>query len=342
MIQIRAAQLESHLAKQFAPVYAIHGAEPLLVIEAADAVRAAARKRGYEEREVFFAAARGFDWSELRNAGASMSLFGGRKIIDLRLPTGKPGTEGAATIEAYCANPNPDSVLLVTLPEMDWKAKKAAWFNAFASAGALVEAPAVDRDRLPEWIGARLARNRQRAGREVLEYLADRVEGNLLAAHQEVQKLALLAPEGELTFEIVGTAVANVARYDVDGAGEALLAGDLARYARVLDGLRGEGEQPTYLLWVLSELVRLLLRLKDGLAASRPLDQLLRDNRVWGDREGPMRAALQRVSRAALRKALSRCTTIDKTIKGLSMGEPWDEFLKLGIELSDGRRQSHA
>lgn len=334
---LKAAQLEAHLAKQLAPVYAIHGAEPLLVIEAADAVRAAARKRGFDEREVFFGAARNFDWSELRNAGASMSLFGGRKIIDLRLPTGKPGTDGAAAIEAWCADPNPDNVLLLTLPELDWKTKKAAWVNAFAAAGVLVEAPPVGRAQLPAWISARLAANGQRAGREVLEYLADRVEGNLLAAHQEVQKLALLAPQGELSPEAVRDAIADVARYDVDGAGAALMAGDLARYAKVLDGLRGEGEQPTYLLWVISESVRLLLRLKEGLAASRPLGELLRENRVWGEREQPVKAALQRVSRQALRRALSRCAAIDRCIKGLGAGSPWDEFLKLGLELADGR-----
>jgi len=336
---LKAAQLEAHLAKQFAPVYAIHGAEPLLVIEAADAVRAAARKRGFTEREVFFGAARNFDWSELRNAGASMSLFGERKVVDLRLPAGKPGSDGAAAIESWCANPNPDNVLLVTLPEMDWKAKKSGWFTAFATAGVLVEAPMVGRAQLPAWIGARLAVNRQRAGRDVLEYLADRVEGNLLAAHQEVQKLSLLAPEGELSLQAVLDAVANVARYDVEGAGAALMGGDLARYAKVLDGLRGEGEQPTYLLWVLSESVRLLLRLQDGLAASRPLGELLRENRVWGEREGPVRAALQRMPRQSLRRALAQCAAIDRCIKGLGTGAPWDEFLKLGLELSDGRRR---
>lgn len=335
-MQLRASQLDAHLGRQFAPIYAIHGSEPLLVLEAADAVRAAARKRGYDEREVFFAT-QGFDWSELRNAGASMSLFGGRKIVDLRLPTGKPGASGAAAIEAWCANPNPDHVLLVTLPELDWKTKKAGWIGALAAAGVMVEAPQIDRAQLPRWIGERLARNRQHAGTEVLEYLADRVEGNLLAAHQEVQKLALLAPEGELTRAAVEDAVANVARYDVDGAGNALLAGDLARYARVLQGLRGEGEQPTYLLWVLSESVRLLLRLKDGLAASRPLGELLRENRIWGEREAAVKSALQRVPGATLRRALTQCVTIDRTIKGLARGDAWDEFLKLGIELCDGR-----
>lgn len=334
-MQLRSDALASRLGKDLSPVYAIHGNEPLLAAEAADAVRAAARKAGYTEREVFFAA-RGFDWSELRNAGASLSLFGGHKIIDLRIGNGKPGIDGGAAIEAYCANPNPDNLLLVTLPELEWKARKSAWFAALDGAGVMLEVLPVERARLPDWIGARLAKNAQRASREVLEFLADRVEGNLLAAHQEVQKLALLAPPGELSLDAVEDAVANVARYDTAAASAALLAGDLARYARILEGLRGEGEATTFLLWVLAEDLRALMRVHEGLAASRPLEQLLRENRVWRKREAPFKAALRRVPRAKLRQALSRCVTIDRTIKGLAIGEPWDEFLKLGLELANG------
>jgi DNA polymerase-3 subunit delta len=333
---LRPEALPASLDRKLAPLYAIHGDEPLLVLEAADAVRAAARKQGYAEREVLFAG-KGFDWSSLRSAGANLSLFGGRKVIDLRLPTGKPGTDGAATIEACCAKPNPDNLLLVTLPLMDRKAQATAWFGALAAAGVVVEVQKTERARLPEWIGARLAANGQRAARDVLEFLGDRVEGNLLAAHQEVQKLALLAPRGELSMEAVEAAVANVARFDPPAASAALLAGDLARYARVLDGLRGEGEAETYVLWVISEDLRALSRIQDGLAASRPLDQLLRENRIWRPREPAFRKALQRVSRPMLRAALSRCALIDRTIKGIARGAPWDEFLKLGLEFADGR-----
>jgi len=336
-MQLRAEQLAARLEKGLAAVYAIHGDEPLLALEAADTVRAAARRQGVSEREVFIAQ-RGFDWSELRNAGAAMSLFGERKLIDLRVPTGKPGTDGAAALQAYCANPNPDNVLLVSLPRMDRTAQNSAWFAALGEAGMLVEVAPVERPRLPEWIASRLARNRQRAPREVLEYLADRVEGNLLAAHQEVQKLALLAPEGELSMETVEAAITNVARFEISSASVALLAGDLARYVRVLDGLRGEGEATTLVLWILSEDVRALIRVQDGLAAGRQVDQLLRENRVWRPRDAVFRAALGRIPRDRLRPALARCALIDRMIKGLATGEPWDEFLKLGLELIDGTR----
>jgi len=335
-MQVRFEALAARLGKDLPPVVAIHGDEPLLATEAADAVRAAARKAGFDEREVYFAA-RGFDWSALRNAGATRSLFGGRKLVDLRIPSGKPGTEGAAALEAWCADPNPDALLLVSMPGLDWKAQKAGWFAALERAGVMVEVQPVERARLPEWIGARLARNGQRAAREVLEFLADRVEGNLLAAHQEVQKLALLAPPGELAQDAVEDAVANVARFDASSAGLALLAGDLARYARVIDGLRGEGEATTFVLWVLAEEVRALLRVQEGLTAARPLEQLLKENRVWRRREAPFKAALRRVPRAALRRALSRCARIDQVIKGLARGEPWDEFLLLGLEFAHGR-----
>jgi DNA polymerase-3 subunit delta len=333
---LRPEALAASLDRKLAACYTIHGDEPLLVLEAADAVRAAARKHGFAEREVLFAA-KGFDWSELRNAGANLSLFGSRKLVDLRLPTGKPGTDGADAIVACCERPNPDNLVLVTLPQMDRKAQATPWFSALAAAGVIVEVPKVERARLPEWIGGRLAANGQRGGRDLLEFLADRVEGNLLAAHQEVQKLALLAPRGELSMEAVEAAVTNVARFDPPAASAALLAGDLSRYARVVDGLRGEGEPETYLLWVLSEDLRALARIQDGLAASRPLDQLLRENRIWRNREAVFRQALQRVSRPALRRALSHCALIDRAIKGVTRGAPWDEFLKLGLKFADGR-----
>jgi DNA polymerase-3 subunit delta len=336
-MQLRAEQLEAQLARSLAPAYTIHGDEPLLALEAADAVRRAARKAGYTEREVFFAE-RGVDWSELRHAGASRSLFGERKILELRIPGGKPGTQGAEAIAALCADPNPETLLLVSLPRLDRAAQNSAWFAALAAAGALVDVFPVQRARLPAWIGERLARQGQRAGREVLEFLADRVEGNLLAAFQEVQKLALLAPPGELALEDVREAVANVARYDASDASAALLAGDTARYARVIEGLRAEGEAPTYVLWAIAEDLRALERIRQGLAGGRPLETLMRENRVWGPRQALVRAALSRFAPAALERSLLQAAAVDRAIKGVSRREPWDEFLKLGLKLAHGSK----
>ena len=213
-MRLRAEQVDGHLSKNFAPVYLVHGDEALLVLEAADAVRAAARKRGHSEREVLFVE-RSFDWGAFKQSAASQSLFGDRKLVELRLASGKPGAAAAQAIEKYCGNPNPDMALLITMPRPEgpgwWK---SAWYAAVDAAGVIIEAQPVSRAQLPQWIAQRLARQRQRAGAETLELMADRVEGNLLAAGQEILKLALLSPEGELSADEVGAAVSSVARYD--------------------------------------------------------------------------------------------------------------------------------
>jgi len=340
-VSLRAEQLEAHLSKSLAGVYVVHGDEPLLALEAADAIRAAARKKGCEEREVF-TAERGFDWSELLQAGASQSLFGGRKIIELRIPSGKPGTQGAAAIQAYCERLGKENVTLVSVPRLRKDEQNARWFAALAGAGIVVDVYPVERARLPDWIGARLARQGQRASPEALGFLADRVEGNLLAAHQEVQKLGLLLPKGELSAAQVNDAVANVARYDAYDCAAALLAGDAARYVRVLDGLRGEGESPVFILWALAEELRALARIQQGLEAGRPIELLLRENRVWGERQALVRSAAKRYPRAALERALAHAARIDRATKGVGPGAPWDEFIALGLELLHGLEVSRA
>jgi DNA polymerase-3 subunit delta len=315
-MRLRGESLAGSLAKTLAPVYAILGDEPLLVLEAADAVRAAARKQGYAEREVY-EPGRSFDWSELAHAGASLSLFGGRKIVELRLASGKPAAQACDAIVAWCERPSPEALLLLTMPRPEgggwWE---APWFLALGKAGVIVEVQAVPRAALPGWLEKRLARQKQNASREVLEYLADRVEGNLLAAHQELQKLALAAPEGELSLDTVREAVADVARFDTYVAAEALVAGDTARYLRVLEGLRGEGEAPTYLLFTLSSA---LFALATGERVNKAMQTVLEGAR--------------RYPSAALERAIGRAAALDRAIKGVGVGEPWQEFAKLGLEL---------
>jgi DNA polymerase-3 subunit delta len=312
-------QLPGQLAKGLAAAYAILGDEPLLAIEAADAVRAAARKQGFAEREIY-EPGRGFDWSELRQAGASLSLFGGRKIVELRLASGKLAAPAAEAIVGWCGKPNPDALLLMTMPRPEgggwWE---TPWFNALNRVGVILEVQPVPRSALPAWLQARLARQKQSASREVLEYLADRVEGNLLAAHQEVQKLALLAPEGELPMETVAGAVADVARFDPYLAAEALVARDTARYLRVLEGLRDEGEQPTFVLFALSNALFAL-----AAPAQRPFHKGLAQ---------AVEAAAGRYQPAAVARAVGHAAAIDRAIKGVAAGEPWEEFAKLGLAL---------
>jgi DNA polymerase-3 subunit delta len=331
---LRSEQLEPHLARELRPLYVIHGDEALLALEAADAIRARARAAGFSER-VVLAAERSFDWNEFAASGASRSLFGDKKLVEVRVPSGKPGTDGAAALEAWCAKLPDETLTLVTLPRLDKAGQNSSWFGALENAGVVVNVYPVERGRLPEWIASRLARQKQRAAPETLQFLADCVEGNLLAAHQEIQKLALLAPPGELAFDAVREAVLNVARYDAQKLGEAMLAGDRARLARMMDGLRGEGEAPPRLLWILAEDIRAIVRVQAGLAAGRPLAEVCREIRVWGDAKQTLVGhAARKFPRTALLAALGHAAEADRVIKGVAKGDAWDELLQLGLRFA--------
>ncbi len=330
---LKGEQLAAHLERELRPVYAVYGDEPLLVIEAADSIRAAARRRGFDEREVLTVLP-GFNWNQLYHAGGNLSLFGGRQLIDLRVPAGKPGRDGGAALQEYCARISPDTLLLVTLPGIDWKDEKSAWLTALANAGAAVKLIPPALADLPAWIAGRLKRQEQGANAEGLRFIAERVEGNLLAAHQEIQKLALLYPTGALSLAQIREAVLNVARYDLDGLREALLSGDVARLTRTIDGLRHEGEAPLLVLWAMTEEIRALAHIRIGLQEQQPLDGLLKDARIWGARQPPMKRALQRVDRATAEAALVHAARIDGMIKGVSSGDVWDEFLRLGLSIA--------
>ena len=333
-MQLRAEELQRHLARSLAPLYVIHGDEPLQSLEAADAIRAQARAQGYAEREVL-SVERSFDWSLLAASGASLSLFSSKKLIELRIPGGKPGTEGAAAIVQYCLASVPDVLTIVTLPKLDRRSQDTAWFKALTRKGALINTFQVERAQLPQWIAARLARQKQKADGETLQFLSDSVEGNLLAAHQEIQKLGLLFPPGELAFDPVRSAVLNVARYDAFKLNEAMLAGDKARLARMLDGLKSEGEAPPKILWVLAEEIRAVARVQAGLAQGEDLQRLYGNNRVWGNvRQQLVAEAARRLKSAALGEALRHAARIDRTIKGLARGDVWDELLQLCLRFA--------
>jgi len=331
-MQLRGDQLAAHLERELSPVYAVYGDEPLLVIEAADTIRAAARQRGFDERQVLTALP-GFNWIELSQAAGNLSLFGGRTLIDLRLPTGKPGREGSAALQAYCARPSPDTLLLVTLPELDWTEEKAAWLKALGDAGVLLKLNAPKLNELPAWIAGRLRRQNQTAEPDALRFIAERVEGNLLAAHQEILKLGLLHPPGALSLQDVQQAVLNVARYDLDGLREALLAGDAGRLTRTLEGLEQEGEAPPLVLWAITEEIRALAIVKAGQASNKPIDALFKEARVWGPRQAPFRRALQRLQTATVQSALADAAHIDRLVKGIGSGDIWNEFVRLGLKL---------
>ncbi|WP_265946556.1 DNA polymerase III subunit delta [Dechloromonas sp. A34] len=329
---LKGEQLPAHLERELRPLYVLYGDEPLLVIEAADTIRLKARQQGYSEREVLTVLPQ-FDWGELLAAGGNMSLFGDKKLIDLRIPTGKPGKEGSAALQQWCQHLSPDNLLLITLPELDWREEKAVWFTALVNAGVAIKLMAPPLAELPGWIAGRLRRQQQSADLESLKFIAERVEGNLLAAHQEIQKLGLLYPTGQLNMEQVRDAVLNVARYDIDGLREALLAGDIGRLTRTLDGLMQEGEAPPLVLWAMSEEIRALTVIRNGMDSGRSLDTLLKDAKVWGPRANPVKKALQRLSGSTLEAALHHAGKIDRLAKGIGQGNIWEEFLRLGLRL---------
>ncbi|WP_426116531.1 DNA polymerase III subunit delta [Massilia sp. PWRC2] len=336
-MQLRVDALDAHLAKTVAPLYVISSDEHLLALEAADRIRRAARASGYSERDVL-TVERTFKWGELLAANQALSLFGDKKLIELRIPTGKPGKEGGAALQAYAKDLSPDNLTLITLPKLDWQTAKAAWVGALQQAAVYIDIPIVERTALPGWISTRLAAQGQSADRQGLDFIAERVEGNLLAAHQEILKLGLLHDAGKLSFQQIHDAVLNVARYDVFKLSEAMLAGDCARLVRMLEGLKGEGEALPLVLWAVAEEIRTLLKLKAAMAQGRPLGALLKEQRIWGPRERLMEPALRRLSLATLEQALQDAAQVDRLVKGLRArafaGDAWDAMLQLALAVA--------
>jgi DNA polymerase-3 subunit delta len=323
-VKIATRQLEGQLKKGMATLYAVHGTEALLALEAADRIREAARKDGCTEREVFFAEP-GVDWNRLGASAANLSLFATRRLVELRIPTGKPGTEGGKAIEQWCAHPPADAITLVLLPELEWQQQKTKWFEALEHAGVMVEARPVSRDELPGWLAERLARQQQRASVETLEWLADRVEGNLLAGKQEVEKLALLLPAGEVTLAAIREAVTDVSRFERDTLLEAIHAADAGRIARIVASLEAEGEPLPLLLWTLAEELRLMMAVAGG---QRP--------RRWmpPERLAAAQKSARRLDAAACGRELLRAHRIDRMIKGVETGDPWDTITELALGLA--------
>lgn len=325
---------------RLAPLYTISGDEPLLVTEAMDALRAAARAAGYTERTSLVMDARS-DWSAVVAATQTVSLFGDRRLLELKIPTGKPGKAGgdmlARLAEQADNGGEPDTIIAIGLPRLDKATRESRWMTALAR-GTVVDIPTIERARLPAWIGERLARQNQRADAATLQWMADKVEGNLLAAHQEIQKLGLLYPEGPLEAEAVERAVLNVARYDVFGLRDAMLAGDVARTVRMLDGLRAEGEALPLVLWAVGEEIRVLARVAQARASGQDSGAVMRRLRIFGAHERLALQALSRVPARAWPAAVQHAHDVDRIIKGLPvpgrLSDPWEEMTRLALRVA--------
>ena len=384
-------QLQEHLKRGIKSLYTLHGDEPLLVQEFADSLRAHARAQGYTERTVHTVQGAHFDWSAVLASGGSLSLFADKQIVEIRIPSGKPGKDGSAALQHIAERSQGDesTLTLVMLPRLDSMATKGAWFGALESYGVTVKFEPIARGMLPQWISQRLQAQGQRVaageeGQRTLQFFSDRVEGNLLAAHQEIQKLGLLyngaptlpasrgslPPEGAsfgsatlreprggpaekaadpitLSFEQVENAVLNVARYDVFKLSEAVLGGQAVRVARMLDGLQAEGESEVLVHWAISEDIRSMKRVKDAIAAGRPMPMALRENRVWGAKEKLYERVLPGITDTTLANLLTAAHKVDGIVKGLKQPDwpanGWQALHRLAglvCEQCDGQRRA--
>ncbi len=302
-------------------VFAVCSDEPLLQQEAADALRAHARAQGYSERTLFVVQGANFKWDEVQASGGALSLFADKQILELRIPSGKPGKEGGQVLQQLLPSMGEAQMLLLLLPRLDRQGKKAAWFLALQDAGCVLELAPIERAQLPQWMAQRLAQQAQSVaaedGARSLQWMADRVEGNLLAAHQELMKLALLYPPGELGFEQIHASVSNVARYDVFKLSEAVLSGQMLRTQRMLAGLRAEGEAEVLVHWVLSEDIRALHRACTALAAGQPPPVAMQAAKVWGPKQKQMERLLPRLSVQQSTALLHAAAQVDGIVKGL-------------------------
>lgn len=334
-MQLRVEQLDAHLQRQMAPIYLISGDEPLQLQETTDAVRARARENGFEER-IVFEVDRFFDWNSLMQEADAMSLFGERKILELRLPTGKAG-DGAKILTEYASRAPDDRVLLITCGKIDPSGQKTKWYKALASAGVTVAVWPKQPNELADWIGSRM----RRAGLEptpgAVSLLVERVEGNMLAARQEIDKIALLHSSGRIDEDIIAEVVSDSARFNLFGMVDVVLAGELERVLRMLNGLQGEGVEPVLINWALSRELRTLITLLQEAKAGRKPAELFRAYRIWDKRQPIMRAALRRHRVPALMDMLRHSARIDRIIKGRATGKVWDELVQLAVEMAGGR-----
>lgn len=335
MPAVAAAGLAEELHAPLRPLYVIHGEEELLRLEAVDALRAAAGMQGYLNRETYIADSVSFDWQAMLADAGSAGLFSDLKLLEIHIPNGKPGKNGADALFELANRLPPDTVTVLVLPKLDKTQTQSKWFSAMAKNGVVVEAAAVGGAALIPWIRGRLQRHGLDIEQDAAVLLAERVEGNLLAAKQEIDKLALLHPRGHLlTVADTEQAVANVAKFDVFQLTEAWMGGDAQRLSRLLDGLQAEGSDPVLQVWVLAEDVRTLIRLSAALKQGKSIQSVRNELRLWGNKQAYAQKAAVRLRPAKLMEALQQCAVIDRQIKGAAAGDAWSSFRQLVLELA--------
>ncbi len=331
-MQIKPEQLNVQLKKGLVPLYFVSGDEPLLVQEACDAIRAAARQAGCSEREVHHVES-SFDWQGFLQSGDAMSLFADRKLIELRLPTGKPGDKGSKALQAYAERPSEDNILLIISGKLEGSSRNTKWYKALDKAGAVVTIWPMDLRQLPGWAMRRMKEKSLQPSQEAVALLVERVEGNLLACAQEIEKLLLLHGEGAVDVDKVAASVADSSRFDIYKLVDGALQGDVARTSRIINGLKGEGVEPVLVLWALSREIRSMANMAFEATQGAGVEQVLAKHRVWDKRKALVRSGLKRHSLPQWQAMLKRCAEVDGMIKGGRPGNVWDELLQLSLWL---------
>ncbi len=332
-MKIQANQLSSHLLKSLAPCYLVTGDEHLLVDEALDTIRAAAREKGFTSRELHVATT-GFDWNSLTASAGNMSLFAEQRIVELRLPTGKPGKVGGAAIVDLVAQAGPELLFIVTGPKLDRSSSNSKWAKTIDQAGVSLPVWPVGPRELPGWIANRMRNAGLTPDRDAVQLIADRVEGNLLAASQEIEKLRLILGEGQVTAEQVSEAVANSSRYDVYKLTDAALAGDSRRSVKILGGLREEGVEPVIVMWAITRELRTLATLDDVIRQGGDLGGAMQKSGVWRNRQGLVRACIGRHQHGDFHRMLKASGRADAAAKGQRTGDPWQMAADIVVSLS--------
>ena len=332
-MRLAQAQLETHLKQGLQPLYVLVGDEPLAQRESLDAIRTAARTQGFDERTSLIVE-RHFNWQQIQTYGQSISLFASRRLLEINIPSGKPGLDGGKALQALASKTIPDTSVVIILPTLERDSKSSAWFTALEKQAVTITLNEIEAASLPQWIANRLAQQGQHTSAQTLDFLAHQVEGNLLAANQEVQKLGLLYPQGELADATVREAVLNVSRYDAFQLGEAVLAGDTARTVRILQGLQDESEQAVAVMNPLMWVLRPLVRIKQAEMRGENVMNAMTNARIYGDKQPLVKRALARLSLRQLEAALQKLADIDRTAKGVLLGDAWLEISRLCFGLA--------
>ncbi|MBT8134997.1 MAG: DNA polymerase III subunit delta [Gammaproteobacteria bacterium] len=335
-MNVRPDQLASVVAKALYPVYMVSGDEPLQQMESLDLIRSYLRDNDFSEREILDVDAQ-FDWQRLLDEAANMSLFATRRIVELRLPSAKPGRQGSQVLKDYLSRPPEDTVLIINAGKIDGNSKKSAWYKAVEQSGMIVQCWPVAADKLSSWLQQRFKARDMEADNEVLAYISQHVEGNLLAADQEIEKLYLLLGPGKIGYADVAEAVTSQSRYSVFELVDMLLVGNTKRVIKIITGLKAEGVVPVVVNWALAKDIRLLAQASQDISSA---DFMLKRSGVWQSRIAMFKSCLSRHSQRSFQMLLKRCSYIDAVSKGMIDSNVWDDIESLCVRLAGNSKSA--